>query len=209
MITKYEKLIVQRKSLGVTIVKNLNWSTHVKSIVKKVSSCIGALKRIRPFIPTEIAIQIYKMLILPHFDYCCTVWGSLSQHLSDQLQKLQNRAARVITMSSYEVRSNDILNDLGWDRLVNRRKKRKAILMFKTMNKLVPSYIQSLFQKRSNSAYNIRNQENKLSLPRPRTEYLKNSFSYSGAMLWNCLSSGARDAKSVPQFLKFINNEFT
>jgi hypothetical protein len=196
-------------SLGVTIDKNLNWSVHVENLIKKVSSAVGALKRVRPFITTTTAIQIYKTLILPHFDYCCTVWGSLSQQLSDQLQKLQNRAARVITKSSYESRSIELLNDLGWDKLMNRRCKRKATLMFKTMNKLVPKYIQNLFTQKSNPKYHLRNQEYMLSLPKPRTEYLKNSFSYSGAKLWNGLSSTAKEAKTLAQFRKVIQNEIT
>ena len=36
-------------------------------------SAIGALKRVRPFIPKETAIQIYNALVLPNFDYCSPV----------------------------------------------------------------------------------------------------------------------------------------
>ena len=32
---------------------------EVDEICKKASSAIGALKRVRPFIPTEVAFQIY------------------------------------------------------------------------------------------------------------------------------------------------------
>ena len=46
------------------------------------------------------AIKIYKGLIEPHFDYCSVVWDGLSQQLSEKLQKPQNRAARVITLST-------------------------------------------------------------------------------------------------------------
>ena len=42
------------------------------------------------------------MLILPHLDHCSFVWNERDVTLSDKLQKLQNRAARVITTSSYE-----------------------------------------------------------------------------------------------------------
>ena len=85
------------KSLGLTIDAQLSWSKHVDEICKKASSAIGALKRIRPLIPTDVAVQIYNALILPYFDYCSPVWDCMSGHLSDKLQKLQNRAARVIT----------------------------------------------------------------------------------------------------------------
>ena len=48
----------------------------------KITSAIGALKRVRT------ALQICQALILPHFDYCSSVWDGLSVALSDKLQKL-------------------------------------------------------------------------------------------------------------------------
>ena len=58
------------KSLGLTIYAHLSWSKYVEEICKKVSSAVGALKRVRPFISKGTAIQIYNALIMPHFDYC-------------------------------------------------------------------------------------------------------------------------------------------
>ena len=46
-------------------IKNLSWSKHIEDISKKISSGIGALQRIRPFIFQNIAVQIYKALIEP------------------------------------------------------------------------------------------------------------------------------------------------
>ena len=37
--------------------------------------------------------------------------------LCDRLQRLKNRAGRIITFSDYNTRSADILQDLGWDTL--------------------------------------------------------------------------------------------
>ena len=52
------------------------------------------------------------------------------------------------------------------------------------MNGLALEYLQSLFSRRR-SVYNLRDSEEKLTLPKPSTNYLKRSFSYSGAMLLN------------------------
>ena len=62
------KRVAHTKSLGLTIDAQLSWGKHVEEICKKVSSAIGALKRVRPFISKETAIQIYNALIMPHFD---------------------------------------------------------------------------------------------------------------------------------------------
>ena len=67
----------------------------LRRFAKKESSAIGALKRVRPFISKGTAIQIGNALTVPHFDYCSPVWDCLTGYVSDKLQKLQNRAARV------------------------------------------------------------------------------------------------------------------
>ena len=106
------KRVDHTKSLGLTIDAQLSWGKQVEEICKKVSSAIGVLKRVRPFISK--AIQIYNALIMPHFDYCSPVWDCLSGYLSDKLQKLQNRAARVITKSPFDTSSNHLLSTLDW-----------------------------------------------------------------------------------------------
>ena len=60
-----KQVVELTKSLGVTIDAQLTWCKHVEEVCKKVSSAIGALKRVRPFIPKETAIQIYNALIVP------------------------------------------------------------------------------------------------------------------------------------------------
>ena len=44
------------KSLGLTIGNRLSWSNYIKEVCKKVSSAVGALKRIRPFVSQSTAI---------------------------------------------------------------------------------------------------------------------------------------------------------
>ena len=140
---------------------------------------------------------------MPHFDYCSPVWDCLSGYLSDKLQKLPNRAARVITKSPFDVSSNHLLSTLSWERLSFRRKKQKALMMYKTINDLAPEYLQSLFSQR-HFADNLRNSEGRLTLSKPSTNYLKRSFSYSGAMLWNNLPKNLKNAASVEHFKRNI-----
>ena len=72
-------------------------------------------------------------------------------------------------------------------------------MMYKTMNGHAPDYLQRLFPQYY-SNYNLRNSEGKLALPKPITNYLKRSFSYSGATLWNNLPSSLKNVGSVDQF---------
>ena len=177
---------------------------RIDELCKRVSCAIGALKRLRPFVSEATAIQIYRALVLPYFDYCSAVWDGLCNRLADKVQKLQNRAARVILKAKYDTSSSILRNRLSWDTLAIRRKKQKAVLMYKCLNGLVPNYLQNLFTHRCTS-YNLRNQEYKITLPKPRTDFLKRSFSYSGAKLWNDLPLSIRSSSSLAKFKREIN----
>ena len=138
-------------------------------------------------------------LIEPYLNYCCPVWDGIGSELSSKLQKLQNRAARMITESTYENSSNSLLEELNWHQLSINRKKLKAILMYKTINKRVPEYLQDIFTSRS-CPYRLRNNENTIFVPKPHTDYLKRSLSYDGAVLWNSLPTELRSAQSLSAF---------
>ena len=152
----------QKKSIGLIIDENLSWKAHIHEISKKVSSGIGALKRVRPFVSMHIAIKIYKGLIEPHFDYCSAVWDGLTQQLSEK------RAIRVITKSIYDTSTRYLLNSLGWDNLSVSRAKQKANLIYKCIHYLVSAYLCNLFAPRTPNYY-FRNAKKKLMLPKPRT----------------------------------------
>ena len=196
------------KSLGVHIDQNLSWSKHVNETAKMVSSGIGALKRLRPFICEDTAILLYRALIEPYFDYCCPVWDGLSNELADKLQKLQNRAIRVITNSDYYSSATALRGELGWDNLCTRRKKQKLKLMFKTLNDQSPEYLKGLFMPFSTD-YGLWNSDNKLALPKPRTDFLKRSFCYSGAQLWNSFPSNVRAIRSFTKFKNKIDGQLS
>ena len=79
-------------------------------------------------------------------------------------------------------------------------------MMFKTMNKLTPGYLRELFTFRCAEYTDLRNLDGKLAFPKPHTNFLKRSFSYSGVRLWNDLPHEAKSAGSLGQFkTKLLN----
>ena len=61
--------------------------------------------------------------------------------LSQKLQKLQNRAARVITFPNYDRSTDELLRMANWVKLGRQRLVDKAILMYKIVNRMVPDYL--------------------------------------------------------------------
>ena len=189
------------KSLGVHIDQNLSWNVHVEKLCKKIASGVGALKRVRSFVPYETLRSVYMSLVQPHFDYCDSVWGSCTKALANKLQKLQNRAARILTHSNYDVNADFLIQQLGWKKLHSQRSIHKAVMIYKSLNGLAPDYLSAKFLDRSSVCnYSLRGTEGKLAVPMPHTNYMKNSFSYSGAVLWNSLPIELRQANSLTAF---------
>ena len=178
--------------------KRLLWDKHIEKICKKVGAGIAVIKPKRiiavmkriMFVPIETMRLIYNALIQPYFDYCSPLWDNCCAYLKEKLQKFQNRAARIIAGASYETPSADVLETLGWEALEVRRKRNKAILMYRILNnQLGASSLKESFTRISalEINYNLRNSSTDLVLPHPKSEFLKNSFKFSGAKLWNSL----------------------
>ena len=175
------------KSLGVHIDENLTWECHINELSKKktIASGISAFKRIRYSVPYKTSLSIYNSLVQPHLDFCSSVWGSCSKSLSQKLQKLQNRTARVITFSNYDRITDELSRMVNWIKLDRQRLVNKSIMMYKIVNNMVPEYLSSRFVFRSDTlTYNLRDSNGTLAIPQPRTNYCKRSLSYSGVVLW-------------------------
>ncbi|RUA05612.1 MAG: hypothetical protein DSY43_04240 [Gammaproteobacteria bacterium] len=115
------KRVKSTKTLGMIIDESLTWNDHISHICKKASKGLGVIRRVRNYVPLETLVNIYSTTVLPHLDYCAPVWDTCGKGLRDRLQKVQNRAGRIITRSNYDIRSSDILQSLHWDNLDTRR----------------------------------------------------------------------------------------
>ena len=153
---KQIKQVYECKTLGVKIGQHLPWKGNTDEICKKVTAGISAIRRIRPFVAQDTLILIYNAIVRPYFDYCSEVWDVFGAAQSKRLQKLQNRAARIILNVS-----NDVVNDANG----------------KLLNKMGPKSLTNLFSYKSEKTnYHLRDISSGLCLPKPRTNNMKNSF---------------------------------
>ena len=76
------------------------------------------LCRIKKYLPHQARQTFYHSFILPHMDYCSTLWGDSSA--AERIHKLQKRAAI--------------------ESLPDRVKYGKALLVFKSVKGLAPDY---------------------------------------------------------------------
>ena len=100
--------------IGLVIDKKLSWEEYIKSLRKKISSAVTAIRHIN-YLPQNTLITLYYSLVKSRLRYCSTVWGNCNNSLKANLQRIQNRAAQIITHTKYgSVDSEALLKQLGW-----------------------------------------------------------------------------------------------
>ena len=97
----------------------------------------------------------------------------------------------------------DFLNDLGWETLGQRHKKQLAICAYKSINKLVPVGLKSLFEPISQvHAYTLRGSSNNIFIRTPETDATRNSF----VIVVQCYGTDLADEiKTQPSVTSFKN----
>ena len=193
------------KYLGVLLDEQLSWKEHTEVVSKKVCKRLGLLSRIRACLTIEASKCVYNSIVQPLFDYAETAWGELSIGCSQELQRLQNRAPRIILKRNTSKNTFGLLN---WVNLNSRRNIHKCILVYKCINNMVPEYLCSYFLRNSNfHNYNTRRRHD-LHIPKPNRNLGKRTFRYSATVCFNTLPAQIKDCTSLNIFKHFIFNYF-
>ena len=84
------------KRLGVTIDNKLNFYEHVDNICKKANNKLQALARIAKYLSPDKLRIIMKTFIESKFNYCPLTWMFHSRQLNSNINKLHERALRIV-----------------------------------------------------------------------------------------------------------------
>ena len=179
------KRVSKFKYLGVIFDERLSWNDHVKYILTKAGSRIGMLNRIRSSITSYSANVVYTSLIRPILEYCDTVWGTCGEGNNNLIERLQNRASRIVLRTSSSVLA---LKQLKWPTLKLRREEHTFNLVNKCIKGHCPQYFNNYFTLNNKCHSRSTRQSNFLHLPKVRTETAKKSFYYHGCIVFNSLS---------------------
>ena len=195
------EMITNTRYLGVQIDSKLNWGKHIDTIKTKANRALGLIKYSKKYLPSDILNKMYRGIVEPHLSYCCSVWGCCSESKLDVLQKIQNRAARIVTSSPYDASAAPIIQNLGWPTISDLIRKETATLTYKSLNSLAPDYLSKLFAKCSDDRERfLRSSETDLKIPLLKMINGQKAFSYRGPKLWNSLERATKLAPSLKTF---------
>ncbi|MPD06099.1 hypothetical protein E2C01_101886 [Portunus trituberculatus] len=84
---------------GVEVDQGLRFDSHVKTIAKKASHRISALRRVASFLDRKERLLLYKAQVRPHFEYVALAWMSCAATHKKRPDSIQHRALRLIDVS--------------------------------------------------------------------------------------------------------------
>ena len=131
------------------LTNTLSWEQHVSRISQRLYPKLGLLNRISSFLPPVMLLRIYKQTILPILDYGSTVWHECGIIQTRRVEKLQNRALRIILHKGRRKCSQEMRNELKLLTLHSRRRFLRFMSIFKILYNLdCPSQLRDSFKFR-------------------------------------------------------------
>lgn len=192
------------KNLGVVFDQTLSMSDHVRSVVKTVNFHLRNIYRIRRYITFDSCNHLVRSLILSRLDYANSLLYGISEMDRVKLQRLQNRAARLIYKCNRLHPSEPLRRELHWLPVDKRVIFKILLLTFKGMQDLTPAYLSQL-HAHYKPGRNLRSSNaNLLHVPRTYRSVGDHSFHVAGPCLWNSLPLYIRHSPSVNVFKKLL-----
>src|SRR5664279_5553916 len=123
-----------------------NWkqrqNVNVSEIVKSCNYHLQTLRHIRQSVTREVANAIACSIIGTRIDYCNSLLRGASEANFDKLQRVQNRAYRVVcNVGRRQSSSRELLIDLHWLPVKSRVEYKTAVLCYKACRLHQPSYL--------------------------------------------------------------------
>ena len=157
-----------------------------------------------------MAMVFYKTIIQSKVDYCSVVWGNTAKTRIAKLQKILNRALRIVMRVKWTFPSEALFQLIQTkfnnhiDTLSDRSNKQLLHIMYKIVNEKMPPTICKLFSFKK-YIYSLRKATLQLEVPKPTTNFKKRSFAYRGAKMWNSLSNDVKQSTSFATFKNMID----
>ena len=107
------------------------------------------MKYAKKYVPLASLKDLYKGIVEPNFNYCCSVRGSCGITKLNKLHKLQNRAEKIVMNSPFDSSATSLIQDLGLPTIEELIHRETLAMAYKCLNKLPPDYLSSCFSKLS------------------------------------------------------------
>ena len=181
------------KLLGILLDNKLSFREHVNVIVRKASSKLHALKRIKHFFSTDKMLLVAKAFIFSTIGYCPLVWSYSNKTNINKLESLRRaldcllneNSQPYVTLPIHRYHCEFLLKEI-----------------YMSSQQLSPSYMREVFEFKPQSHYGLRNKSTLLRDPVRTTRHGLLSLRHVGAKLWDTIPE---EVKCSPTLTSFKN----
>ena len=198
------QIATSARNLGVYFDSRLNFNCHVAKVVRSCKATLVNLWRIAGKLSQKLRTMLVTSLIHGQIDYCNSLMMGMTKRNVDELQKVQNAAARFVFRQRRWRGTTELRRALHFLPVERRIQFKICVQVYKCLNGLAPEYLSSLLQKRRRKSIGLRADGDELLLETPRTNYriTERAFRVSGPRLWNKLPKDLRAVENLVEFKK-------
>jgi exonuclease III len=99
------------KFLGITIDKNLNWSSHIENLRKQLRQSLGLIYQASSFLPLSVLILLYNSLVNSKIVFCLEAWGNAPKTHLNKILIIQKRLLRIMFHKKQEFHSTPLFQE--------------------------------------------------------------------------------------------------
>ena len=184
------------KYLGIHLDQTLNYEYHMKNVLKIISSKLYVFSKIRRFLSEKAALDVYKTMILPYFDYGDVIFMFSNENLLNKMDRLHLRGLKISKKITTSINDDELLNSCNISNLKNRRIVHLRNFMFNRKH---------LCQSNDDRDEHICTRSKAgptYSIEKPNCEAFRRNVCYSGCIEWNNLNSNVRNLDNIFEFKK-------
>ena len=188
------------RNLGVMFDSHTTMSNQISNICRSVRYQLRNIGFIRKYLSKSATEKIVHALISSRLDFGNALLFKLPQNLLYKLQKLQNAAARVVTLTSKRSHITPILHSLHWLPIKDRIIFKILLLTFHCVNGTAPQYNLSLIHYYTPARSLRSSTSGSLVIPRVSKTWGERSFAHACPTLWNSLPEDIKKCITVDSF---------
>ena len=193
---------LQAWNLGVIFDSNFTLEAHMNKLCSNAFYQIRNISKVRAYPSRESTERLVHATVTSRLDMGNILLYGLLQKLVSKLQRVQNAAARLVTLTSRRAHITPILKELHWLPISQRIEYKILTTVYRTLHGHAPDYLKDML-RHYNPSRALRSKScNNLEVPRARGAYGTRAFPICGPQLWNKLPCLLKNATTLKTFKK-------
>ena len=193
------------RNLGAVFDQNLNMADQVTAICRSVNHQLRHIGKIRKYLSQEAANTLVHALVTSRLDNNNALLTNIPDNQIFRLQKLQNNAARVVSLTRKYDHITPVLKQLHWLPVSWRITFKVLLLTYKALHDLAPQYLTNMLVTYEPRQGLRSADQGYLNVPKTKlATYGDRAFSKVAPVLWNGLPVHIKTSKTVASFKSLL-----